>query len=145
MEKKDLSKPTPVTTESIQLTEVKELQKAIDKEYRTDHLTLPIVVPVQDPERDRISAIEREAILNPDGDADKIVVDDKGTTLRELREQYQYGIMPKDAPKEAIASIGKHKIELVDNGTTVVITPPNKEESEVVIKAPETMCHLVQN
>lgn len=119
-------------------TAVNELQKALKKEYRTDHLTLPVIAPMQDAERDKASAKEREILLNPDLKEDA-VVDDAGTTLKEYRDKMDKGIMPKNAPKAALKGVGKHKVEVVEEKgeIAVVVTAPITKE-EVVIAHPDT-------
>jgi hypothetical protein len=128
----------PQKTEvTVEYTEVKELQDALKKEYRTDHLTLPVVGISSNPERDKASDLERKIILDPDL-KDETVVDDKGTTVKEWRDRLERGIMPKDAPKGALKGVGKHKVEV--GGTkadpTVIITSPVTKD-EVVIATPD--------
>lgn len=136
-EEKDLSNPTPTTTDSTQLTDVESVQKQLEKEYRTDHLTLPVLAPLPNKERQKASDIERKAILNPNANEDT-VVDATGTTLKELREQIQFGIMGKDAPKKAKDGIGKHEVNLgkdSEGNSAVIVTPPN-DGDKVVISEP---------
>jgi hypothetical protein len=143
----ELSKKTGEPVEPIErtvyLTDAEAMQKALEKEYRTDHLTLPNVAPTQDSKRAEVSDFERKIILGIDDNGepmtDETVVDDKGTTRKEWRDQIERGIMPKDAPKEALDAIGKHSIDIVedkDGQEKVVITSPSGQES--VIAYPDT-------
>lgn len=133
---KNTSQPTEKTAVTVTNTEVDELKKALAKEYRTDHLTLPVVAPAQNKERDKASDLERKILLDPNLN-DDTVVDDAGTTLKEWRDQLQRGVMPKGASSGAKQGIGKHKIEVetVKGEEKVVITAPSKQE--VVIAYPD--------
>lgn len=115
-----------LTAPTFEATEVEELQNRLEQEYRTDHLTLPAIAPTANPERDEASALEREIILNPDKFKDSTKMGD--TTLGELRNQIRFGIMPKDAPKEALDAIGKHSVKIgktEDGKPTVEIKSPD--------------------
>lgn len=117
------------------------IKEAVDKEYRTDHLTLPNVPPYQDLEVDKISAIEREMILNPDLDENTVIAKD-GTTLKEWRNMQRFGIPPKGYTKPEKA---KHtfETEMVDGVKKVVVVAPEsaqpKEESMKVEELPKSM------
>lgn len=115
-------------------TEFEILKEAVEKEYRTDHLTLPNVPNFQDEEADKISDMERAIILNPAAD-NSTVVDKDGTTLGEYKERLQKGVMPKNAPKAAKDSIGKHtfETEVVDGITQVIVIAPEAPEAAVEV------------
>lgn len=131
---KNPTEPTPVTTVSVQPTAVDEIQALLEDAYRTDHLTLPAPPAPRNEEAARVSAMEREAILNPDN-GDAIIMRD-GTTVAQWREALQNGVLPEGAPEEARAGIGKHSIREEDG--VVIVTPPNPEvDREVRIFAPD--------
>jgi len=113
--------------------ELEEIKQAVEKEYRTDHLTLPVVPPFPDEEEVRWALLEREIVLNPNMD-ENTVVDKFGTTLKERREQLLYGKLPKNATKDAKDSKGKHtfETEIVDGIKTVVVVAPEVPEPKVV-------------
>lgn len=106
--------------------ELQILETEINDAVRTDYLTLPAPPKMPDPELDKISDMERAYILDPNA-SDETVIDDKGTALLEWKRRLQLGIMPKDAPKEALQSVGKHTVEIVTNEQgkeEVIITSP---------------------
>ncbi len=105
------------------------IKDAVSKEYRTDHLTLPNIPPYQDVEVDKISAIEREMILNPDLDENTVIAKD-GTTLKEWRDMQRFGIPPKGYQKPPTL---KHtfETEVVDGVKKVVVIAPKSAEPKV--------------
>lgn len=116
-----------------------ELKDAVNREYRTDGQTLPAIPPFQDEEELKWMLIAREAILNPNMDENTVIKKD-GTTLKEVRDAFNLGKMPKNAPKEAKDSVGKHtfSVAVVDGVKTVIVTAPNETEVVEVKEAPFT-------
>lgn len=131
----NLNEPTPVTTVSTQPTEYADIEKRLEESYRTDYLTLPTPPPPINQDRAAASDIERKAILKGYDLKDEDVVDASGTTAGERRLQLSVGMMPDDAPEEAMAGIGKHSIEF--GADTVIVNPPNEIDRPVVISEPE--------
>ena len=122
--------------------DLEAMKEAVDRDYRTDGLTLPNVPDFQDPENDKFSDIMRKAILEPDKVKGDEVIDKYGTTLDEYRNQLAFGIPPKGAPKASKDAIGKHEFKVhTDSETgikTVEVIAPEAPEPKVDTTQPST-------
>lgn len=83
----------------------------MEKQYKTDHMTLPVAPEEDNAEDAKWAAIEREISLNPDFD-ENTVVDKFGTTLKERRERLLFGTP---------VSVAKPKVEEVLSPKPLVV------------------------